>query len=303
MKHLNKNPTPIIPIPYSDKVELWMKREDLVHEGVSGNKFWKLYYNVINYMESKPKNPMLISFGGAFSNHITALSALGNELNIPTLGIIRGDELKDSWYQNPTLKRASERGMQFHFVSRELYRDKEKLSTEFQNQFPDALVIPEGGSNELAVKGIAMMLDERTKDFDYLCTAVGTGGTVAGLSLFAENHQKVLGFQVVKDNSVPPKVQEWSSRTNVDFLDASGRGYAKVTEELIDFINEFNETYQIPLEPIYTGKMMQKIFHLIDEDFFPKGSRILAFHTGGLQAIAGMNASLIRKDKRPIQNQ
>lgn len=303
MKHLNKNPTPIIPIPYSDKVELWMKREDLVHEGVSGNKFWKLYYNVINYMESKPKNPMLISFGGAFSNHITALSALGEELNIPTLGIIRGDELKDSWYQNPTLKRASERGMQFHFVSRELYRDKEKLSTEFQNQFPDALVIPEGGSNELAVKGIAMMLDERTKDFDYLCTAVGTGGTVAGLSLFAENHQKVLGFQVVKDNSVPPKVQEWSSRTNVDFLDASGRGYAKVTEELIDFINEFNETYQIPLEPIYTGKMMQKIFHLIDEDFFPKGSRILAFHTGGLQAIAGMNASLIRKDKRPIQNQ
>ena len=303
MKHLNKNPTPIIPIPYSDKVELWMKREDLVHEGVSGNKFWKLYYNVINYMESKPKNPMLISFGGAFSNHITALSALGNELNIPTLGIIRGDELKDSWYQNPTLKRASERGMQFHFVSRELYRDKEKLSTEFQNQFPDALVIPEGGSNELAVKGIAMMLDERTKDVDYLCTAVGTGGTVAGLSLFAENHQKVLGFQVVKDNSVPPKVQEWSSRTNVDFLDASGRGYAKVTEELIDFINEFNETYQIPLEPIYTGKMMQKIFHLIDEDFFPKGSRILAFHTGGLQAIAGMNASLIRKDKRPIQNQ
>lgn len=303
MKHLSKNPTPIVPIPYSYKVELWMKREDLVHEGISGNKFWKLYYNLINYIESKPKNPLLISFGGAFSNHIAALSALGEELNIPTLGIIRGDELKDSWHQNPTLKQASERGMRFHFVSREAYRDKESLTVKFQNQFPGALVIPEGGSNELAVKGIAMMLDERTKDFDYLCTAVGTGGTVAGLSLFAENHQKVLGFQVVKDNSVPPKVQEWSSRKNVDFWDASGRGYAKVTEELITFINEFNETYQIPLEPIYTGKMMQKIFHLIDEDFFPQGSRILAFHTGGLQAIEGTNASLIRKDKRPIQNQ
>lgn len=303
MKHLSKNPTPIVPIPYSDKVELWMKREDLVHEGISGNKFWKLYYNVITYLESEAKNPMLISFGGAFSNHIAALSALGEELNIPTLGIIRGDELKDSWQQNPTLKRASERGMQFHFVSREAYRDKESLTVKFQNQFPEALVIPEGGSNELAVKGIAMMLDERTKDFDYLCTAVGTGGTVAGLSLFAENHQKVLGFQVVKDNSVPPKVQEWSSRKNVDFWDASGRGYAKVTEELIAFINEFNERCQIPLELIYTGKMMKKIFDLIDEDFFPRGSRILAFHTGGLQAIEGMNASLIRKDKRPIQNQ
>lgn len=303
MKDLTQNYIPIQPISYSSKVDLWMKREDLIHEGISGNKFWKLYYNVIRYLDSKPKNPMLISFGGAFSNHIAALAVVGKQLNVPTLGIIRGEELATSWPENATLRNASEMGMVFHFVSREDYRAKDVLTKNFKKQYPDALVIPEGGSNELAVQGIKMMLDNRTKDFDYLCTAVGTGGTVAGLSLCAEIHQKILGFQVVRDESVTGKVRDWSSRQNITFVDAAGRGYAKITEELVDFINDFYEKYTIPLDPIYTGKMMQTIFRLIDEDYFPVGSRILAFHTGGLQAIEGMNANLISKNKRPIQNQ
>lgn len=272
----------------------------MIHAEISGNKYWKIFYNVENYLKEKPQNPRIITFGGAFSNHIFAVSALGKLLEIQTLGIIRGDELENNWRENPTLKRANQNGMQFRFISRTDYREKGKLIENLQSEFPEALIIPEGGTNKLAVEGIKFMLGAETKEFNYLCCAVGTGGTLAGISKFAENHQKVLGFKVVKDDSLENRIFELSGRKNFQVIDSSEKGYGKFSDETIRFINEFYERFNIPLEPIYTGKMFRKLFELIEADFFPKDSKILAFHTGGLQGIAGVNDKLRKKGKELI---
>lgn len=290
---------PIIPIPLENSsVSLYIKREDEVHKAISGNKYWKLFYNVNQYLELNPTEPMLISFGGAYSNHIAALAALGKDLGIQTLGIIRGEELEERWAENPTLRLAAECGMQFCFVSRALYRDKESLAESFKNQYPNALIIPEGGTNLQAVEGVKYMLNADTQDFDYICTAVGTGGTVAGLSKFAECHQQVLGFKVVKDASLSEVVSRLSRRENITLFEASYGGYGKVSDEVIGFINAFQRRYQILLDPIYTGKMMMKLLELIEAGYFPKGSNILAFHTGGLQGILGAN-QMLKQQNRP----
>lgn len=292
---------PIIEIPLDKNCRLFIKREDLIHPQISGNKFWKLYFNVKNYIETKPKNPHIITFGGAFSNHIFAVSAIGKKLEIETLGIIRGDELTKTWQENSTLKRANQNGMNLRFVNRTDYRNKEKLTKNLQIEFPEALIIPEGGTNSLAVEGVKFMLNPETEKFDYLCCAVGTGGTVAGISKFAEEHQKVLGFKVVKDNSLEQKIFELSGRENFELIDASADGYGKFSDDNVQFINEFYKQYKIPLEPIYTGKMFRKIFDLIDADYFPENSKILAFHTGGLQAITGTNDQLKKQSKKVIE--
>ena len=290
---------PIVEIKTDFDIQIFIKREDLIHPKISGNKFWKLFFNVNQYLESNPENPLLITFGGAFSNHIASVSAFGKEFGIPTIGIIRGNELENNWQENPTLSEASKNGMEFFFVSREDYQNKEKLTQKFSEKYPNALIIPEGGSNEMAVEGVRYMLGNDTKDFDYLCTAVGTGGTIAGISRFAEDHQKVIGIKAVKDNSLEKTIQEWSRRNNFELIDADESRYGKITDENIRFINWFYKEYEIPLDPIYTGKMMQKIFDLAEKDFFPKGSKILAFHTGGLQGIKGANQFLKSKN-RPL---
>lgn len=291
---------PIIEIPLQKNCRLFIKREDLIHTEISGNKYWKLLFNLRNYIETSPNKPSIITFGGAFSNHIYAVSALGKELNIKTLGIIRGDELESIWQENPTLRNANRNGMRFRFVSRTEYRNKEKLAENLQKEFPEALIIPEGGTNKLAVEGIKFMLGEETKEFDYLCCAVGTGGTIAGISKFAEAHQKVLGFKVVKDDSLENKIYELSGRQNFELIDSSEKGYGKFSDGDVQFINNFYQRFKIPLEPIYTGKMFQKIFELIEKDYFSQNSKILAFHTGGLQGISGVNGKLKKQGKEMI---
>ena len=293
--------TPIVEIKTDFDIQIFIKREDLIHPKISGNKFWKLFFNVNQYLESNPEKPLLISFGGAFSNHIASVSAFGKQFDIPTIGIIRGNELENNWQENPTLSEASKNGMHFFFVSREDYQNKEKLTQKFSEKYPNALIIPEGGSNEMAVEGVRYMLGNDTKDFDYLCTAVGTGGTIAGISKFAEEHQKVVGIKVVRDDSLQKTISEWSRRSNFDLVDADESRYGKITDENIRFINWFYEEYEIPLDPIYTGKMMQKIFDLAQKAYFPKGSKILAFHTGGLQGIKGANQFLKNKNKALIE--
>jgi 1-aminocyclopropane-1-carboxylate deaminase len=278
---------------------LFLKREDLIHPQISGNKYWKLFYNINQYLAKNPENPFLITFGGAFSNHIAAVAALGHQENIKTLGIIRGDELQQKWAENPTLRTAHQNGMEFRFVTREAYRNKLLLNWSFEKEFPGALIIPEGGTNENAVNGIQYMLSEQTKSFDYLCTAVGTGGTVAGLSRFAEENQQVLGFKVVDDSSVEDTVFKLSKRNNFKLFEAHDGGYGKISDENIRFINDFKEKYHIQLDPVYTGKMMRHLFNMIASDYFPEGSSILTFHTGGLQGNFGAN-QLLNKQTREL---
>lgn len=294
-----QNSIPIQKIKVENDIEIFMKREDLVHPQISGNKYWKLFHNVNSYLSLNLFQPKIITFGGAFSNHIAAVSAVGKLSGTSTLGIIRGEELLDRWQENPTLQFASKNGMEFRFVTREEYRDKNKLAQKLEQEFPDAIIIPEGGTNEDAVQGVKMMLNNDTKDFDYLCTAVGTGGTIAGISKYCEDNQQVIGFKVVRDDSLDYTILALSNRNNFILKDASYGGYGRISDEIIQFTNEFKAQYHIPLEPVYTAKMIKKVFQMVHQKEFPKGSKVLCFHTGGLQGIGGANL-MLKKQNRQI---
>ncbi len=281
-------------------ITLVVKREDVLHEHVSGNKFRKLYYNVITAQDKGYDT--LLTFGGAYSNHIAATAAAGNELGIKTIGVIRGDELGENLErtlsENPTLRFAVSQGMQLHFVSRKAYREKTKpefIANLFQ-LFGNFYLVPEGGTNELAVKGTEEILTPEDKEFDYICSAVGTGGTIAGLINSARPHQKVLGFPALKEQFLHQNIAKYVNSDNWELIrDYNFGGFAKIDKKLVDFINMANSLHNLPLDPVYTGKMLYGIIDLIKKDYFPKGSKILAIHTGGLQGKDGMNIRLKKK--------
>lgn len=281
-------------------VELYLKREDRIHPFISGNKYRKLKYNLI---EARHQNKTkLLTFGGAFSNHIAAVAAAGKEFNFSTIGIIRGEELFSKISKNPTLLFAQNCGMQLKFISREQYRNKASLTyiNTLRNEFDDFYLIPEGGTNELAVKGCEEIITDEDKMFDYLCCAVGTGGTISGLINASNTHQKILGFPALKGDFLQNDISKFALKSNWELTtDYHFGGYAKINKELVEFINRFKLDYNIQLDPIYTGKMMYGIFDLIAKNKFQKGTRILAIHTGGLQGIDGMNEFLKQK-KMPL---
>ncbi|WP_067151134.1 1-aminocyclopropane-1-carboxylate deaminase/D-cysteine desulfhydrase [Pseudotamlana agarivorans] len=281
-------------------VELYVKREDVIHPFVSGNKYRKLKYNVLEAQKKGIKT--LVTFGGAYSNHIAAVAAAGQLFGFKTVGIIRGEELWTEIDKNPTLSFAQQHGMRFKFVTREAYR--RKTSADFiaalKDEFGDYYHVPEGGTNALAVKGCEEILTESDKEFDYICSAVGTGGTISGLINCSKPGQQVLGFPALKGDFLKSDISKFAKQSNWELItDYHFGGYAKINEELVAFINQFKSDYKIPLDPVYTGKMLFGIFDLIEKGFFPKGSKILAIHTGGLQGIEGMNA-LLKKKNLPL---
>ncbi|WP_136465816.1 1-aminocyclopropane-1-carboxylate deaminase/D-cysteine desulfhydrase [Flagellimonas onchidii] len=286
-----------LPILGEKGVSLYIKREDSIHPHISGNKYRKLKYNL---QEAKKLNhSTLLTFGGAFSNHIAATACAGIEQGLKTIGVIRGEELKDNWQDNPTLQLAREHGMEFHFVSRSDYQKKNEKSflDELKDVFGEFYLIPEGGSNELAVEGCKEILTETDSRFDFICSCVGTGGTIAGLINSAKPHQTVWGFPALKGNFLKEDIRKFARNENWELIsDYHFGGYAKVDADLIDFINTFKKETGIPLDPIYTGKMVFGIFDLIKKDAFKKGTQILAIHTGGLQGIKGMNLVLKKRN-------
>lgn len=281
-------------------ISLYIKREDLLHPHISGNKFRKLKYNLaLAKIENKET---LLTFGGAFSNHILAVAAAGKEQGFKTIGVIRGEELHNKISENPTLQKAQDFGMVFEFVGREIYRKKNnpEFIQQLLEKFGDFYLIPEGGTNYLAVKGCEEILTVTDEKFDYICCAVGTGGTISGLINCSKNSQQVLGFPALKGGFLREDICKFASKSNWNLITAYHfGGYAKVSEELILFINEFYQKHKIPLDPIYTGKMMFGVMDLITENYFPENSKILVIHTGGLQGIAGMNNLL--KQKKQLQ--
>nr|WP_297789006.1 pyridoxal-phosphate dependent enzyme [uncultured Allomuricauda sp.] len=286
-----------MPLLREKGVHLFLKREDTIHPLISGNKYRKLKYNLIE--AKKQGKTTLLTFGGAFSNHIAATAYAGHEQGIKTIGVIRGEELVDQWQDNPTLKLAAEHGMQFHFVSRSDYRRKNDPSfiRKLKEQFGDVYMLPEGGTNALAVKGCAEILTDEDSKFDYICSAVGTGGTLAGLINAARPHQTVLGFPALKGDFLIEEIRTFVQNSRWKLVtDYHFGGYAKVDQQLIAFINRFKQETGIPLDPIYTGKMLFGIFDLIKQDVFEPGTQILAIHTGGLQGIKGMNLVLKKKN-------
>jgi 1-aminocyclopropane-1-carboxylate deaminase len=289
-----------ININFPNDISLTIKREDLNHPFISGNKLRKLKYNLL---QAKAKNKTtLLTFGGAFSNHIAAVAYAGKEHGFKTIGIIRGDELFDKIEENPTLKFAQQNGMEFEFVSREDYRLKSENSfiEKLQNKFGDFYLVPEGGTNELAVKGCEEILTDQDADFNFICCAVGTGGTISGLINSALPNQKIVGFPALKGDFLTDEIRIFAKTHNWNLIsDYHFGGYGKINLELIEFINAFFEKTKVPLDPIYTGKMVFGVIDLINKNYFPAHSKILLIHTGGLQGIDGMNIKLKQK-KFPI---
>lgn len=285
-----------VTIDFPNSISVSIKREDLIHPFVSGNKFRKLKYNLL---QAKAENQeTLLTFGGAYSNHIAAVAYAGKEKGFKTIGIIRGDELRDKISENPTLLFAQNCGMQFEFVTREAYRLKNEDSfiADLKQKFGSFYLVPEGGTNELAIKGCQEILTEEDAAFDYVCCAVGTGGTISGLINSILPHQKVLGFPALKGDFLKKEIRNFVQNENWELItDYHFGGYGKVSPELIAFINRFYVTTQIPLDPIYTGKMVFGVIDLIERNYFPENSKILLIHTGGIQGVQGMNIKLKNK--------
>jgi len=286
-------------------VSLYLKREDLLHPEVSGNKYRKLKYSILETRESSYTG--LLTFGGAHSNHIAATAAAGKLEGMDTIGIIRGEELEHATHTwSPTLRYASSCGMKLIFISRQEYRNKDswEYRESLQKEFPQFMIIPEGGTNEFAIKGCEEIISKQEETMDFICTAVGTGGTMAGLVNASFSHQTVLGFPALKANYLLQEFSRLTTKDNWEVVnDYHFGGYAKISPELIEFMNNFFRKTEILLDPVYTSKLLFGIFDLAQKNYFPKNSRILAIHTGGLQGIEGMNRKLRQKAQPTIITQ
>lgn len=279
-------------------VRLLIKRDDLIHPVISGNKWRKLRHNLRE--AAMNDHHTVLTFGGAFSNHIAATAHACRNAGLDSIGIIRGDELTDEEL-NSTLCEAKNKGMELHFVSREAYRRKTEpeFLEELKTQHGRFYAVPEGGANGLGVKGCAELLPEVDEHYDVVCCAAGTGTTLAGLRISLPEGKQLLGFPALKGgefllDEVKRLTEESRLRITAPqaafslVTDYHFGGYAKMTPELMRFIEGFQERTGIPLDPIYTGKMMFGIYDLIQKGRFEKGTTLLAIHTGGLQGWEGM---------------
>jgi 1-aminocyclopropane-1-carboxylate deaminase len=268
----------------SKKVRVFIKRDDLTHSTISGNKFRKLKYNLEQAKKEGKKK--LVTFGGAYSNHVAAVAEAGNCFDFETLAIIRGEELHEQ--SSETLKKAAEKGMQFRFVSRTSFRSKETLVEAYQYSH---YIIPEGGSNDHCLRGVAEMTDEvlgQLPAISHICVAVGTGGTMAGILHNTKFKGKVLGLPVLKNASfLKTEIEQLlnAPMASAAYLcgDYHFGGYAKWDTTLVDFILNFEKKYTIKLDQVYTGKLLFGVFDLIAKNYFPENAQICVIHTGGLQ--------------------
>ena len=275
----------------SKNIELAIMRLDLVHPGVSGNKFFKLKYNL--EQARKEGKDTLLTFGGAYSNHIFATAEAAKAEGFRSIGIIRGERTE---LLNPTLAHVESSGMKLHFVDRETYRMKHEPNfiKQLIDLFGEFYLIPEGGTNELAIKGTREILSENENRFSHFAVSIGTGGTFAGLAASISSNQKLIGFSSLKGEFIHSEIEMFLSTHQI--LSAGiyqvnstyhFGGYGKYTMELVEFIREFYENFGIALDPIYTGKMVCGIWDLIKKDVFEPQIKILMVHTGGLQGNIG----------------
>jgi 1-aminocyclopropane-1-carboxylate deaminase len=269
---------------YKADIKIIVRREDQNHPFVSGNKWWKLKYNLIQALEEKHET--IITFGGAYSNHIYATAAACKELGLKSVGIIRGEETLPL---NSTLAFAKECGMRLEYISREAYRKKSEslFLKSLEEKFGRCFIVPEGGTNELAIRGSKELGHELLKtDFDYCCLPVGTGGTIAGIINAFEGRRKIIGIPVLKDggflNTEIKKCLHSDYHNWQLLLDYHFGGYAKTTPEL-NYSIEQTKSNGIPTEFVYTGKLFWAVQDTIRKKIFEHGSTVLVLHTGGLR--------------------
>lgn len=295
-------------------VEIWLKREDLIHPHVSGNKWRKLKYYLEDFKRSGKTS--ILTFGGAFSNHLAATAALGKMANIPTRALVRGEEVET----NDTLDFCRDQGMEVEAISRKRYdtKDDPEFLQLMEETLPEVHIIPEGGKGSPGVKGCTEIMDDVQPGFDYVCCAGGTGTTMAGLLLSGYESKYILfpGLKggIFLKRAIAQSVLEYEKAfsTNLNGKELVNHrlavaenyhfgGYGKVKPELIDFMNDFYLKYKVALDPVYTGKMLYGIFEMIEKREFKSGVKLLAIHTGGLQGIKGMNQRLGKSGKRKLE--
>lgn len=271
------------------QVELWLKRDDLLHPVISGNKWRKLKY-ILDHALSQNADT-IISMGGAYSNHLHALAYTGKALGLRTIGYIRGERTATL---TPTLQDMQEWGMELRFVSRSEYRllRQHKQLPDLQ---PNQYWLPEGGAEALALKGVAELIAEIELTYDLLCVPCGTGTTLAGLVNAVPDNVTVMGFAALKHAEflnhdvnalLYAQRDNWQINQHYHF-----GGFAKTNTELLSFIKQFQANTQIPLEPVYTGKMLYAIYDLIKNQSILPNQRVIAVHTGGLQGNRGFDQS------------
>ncbi len=274
---------------HSKKVRLLVQREDLNDPYCMGNKWWKLRYNLIEAI--REKHNKVLTFGGAFSNHIVATASACNRMGLKSIGIIRGDSTDKL---NPSLIRAQNDGMELFFVDRQIYRNKSNI--DWKSIYGDHYLIPEGGTNELAVSSCEEMIS--FKEFDMVCVPVGTGGTLSGIIRSLNPSQHAIGFSSLKGGGfLNDEVKKYVDHSNWSIqFDYHFGGYAKINLELVSFMNDFKRDFSIQLDPVYTAKMFYGIFDMIKNEQIRSNSTILAVHTGGIQGIEGMNQRIQSKE-------
>lgn len=265
------------------KISFFIKRDDLIHPVVSGNKWRKLKYNL--HEARKQNKKILMTVGGAFSNHLVATACAANHFSFRSIGIVRGEELTVN--SNPNLKICEEYGMKLIFVSRTEYA--KRYEADFFSMFmkehhlpeDEIYTIPEGGANTLAEIGCKEITDEIQIPFDYFCTAAGTGTTARGIYAGLNEHQKLLIFPALKTEDYSFLIN--SKNSNVEIIsDYTFGGFAKTKPELLEFMTTFYNKHHILLGYVYTGKLLYGMYKLVQKDYFPRGSTIIILHTGGL---------------------
>jgi len=260
-------------------IRILIKRDDLIHPIISGNK-WRKLNEYIQLAQQTP-DKYILSFGGAYSNHLYSLAYVGHVLGLQTIGIVRGDELNAE--SNPYLNQMKQWGMNLYFISREAYRKKEIPSKLSKTPF---LVIPEGGYGDLGMKGMQVLAEEieHESKADVLITALGTGTTALGL---IQNYNvKTIGILTLQNKKeIEDHIKEHSIiadhlEINTDYV---FNKYAKSHDFLDEFCLKFEKLHQIKIEPIYTGRMFFGLYDLIKKKYFKPGSTIVALHTGGIK--------------------
>ena len=288
------------PVAAAQGVRLLLWRDDLVNPDLPGNKARKLKYNLAAARQQGHRT--LLTFGGAYSNHIAAVATAGRLFGFQTIGLIRGDEPLDGAALNPTLTRAAADGMALHYLDRPTYRRRTEPAfvAEQLAQLGPAYVLPEGGTNVLALPGCAELVTEIRQfvAFDVLAVAVGSGGTLAGLLTGLAGEQHAVGVAALKNGGflraeIDALTQQATGQVFANYTlqtDYHGGGYAKYSAELLSFIEHFRSRHGVLLDPIYTGKLLFGVLDMIGRGYFRRGSTVVAIHTGGLQAWAGWEA-------------
>jgi 1-aminocyclopropane-1-carboxylate deaminase len=285
----------------SSDIELWVKRDDLIHPHISGNKFRKLKHPLLSLANSQSAQSTVISMGGAWSNHLHALSHAANLMHFKSIGLVRGIINKEQTSLTPTLQDCVDLGMRLHFVSREEYRqlrlDEHAWRTHVGEIESPCLWLPEGGSAPLALKGVAELIEELPFIPDTIIVACGTGATLAGLVAGMQGQGRLIGIAAVQNahylhQQVSNLLQaaHYPAYTNFEILhDYHHGGFAKVNDDLLQFCEQFTLINNIPVEPIYTGKLFYAIEQLTKTNFFKPNERVLAIHTGGIQGARGFS--------------